>query len=72
MLLQVSGSQESTGVEIFPRELDNLLGFDPAAIHELEALQVDDLKKRTRMTHTQLSVIKILQCKQQILMKTTC
>lgn len=69
MLLQVSGSQESTGVEIFPRELDNLLGLDPATIHKLEALQVDDLKKRTHITQTQLFVIKIFQCKQQILMK---
>lgn len=44
MLPQVSGSQEGTGVKILPRKFDNLLGFDPATVHELEALQVDNLK----------------------------
>lgn len=44
MLPQVSGSQEGTGVKILPWKFDNLLGFDPAAVHELEALQVDNLK----------------------------
>lgn len=44
MLPQVSGSQEGTGVKILPRKFDNLLGFDPAAVHELEALQVDNLE----------------------------
>lgn len=57
VLLQVSGSQEGAGVAIFPRELDNLLGLDPAAVHKLEALQVDNLKKKTQPTHTVLSVL---------------
>lgn len=43
LLSQVSGSQEGTGVEILPRKLDDLLGFDPAAVHKLESLQVDNL-----------------------------
>lgn len=38
VLLQVPGSQEGAGVEVFPGELDDLLGFDPAAVHKLEAL----------------------------------
>lgn len=46
-LLQVSGGQEGAGVKILPRELDNFLGFDPTAIYKLEALQVDNLDKRT-------------------------
>lgn len=45
VLSQVSGGQEGTGVKILPWKLDNLLGFDPATIHELEALQVDNLKR---------------------------
>lgn len=49
MLSQVSGGQEGTGVEALPREFDNLLGFDPAAVDELEALQVDDLRSRDRV-----------------------
>jgi len=52
VLHQVSGGQEGAGVKTLPRELDNLLGFDPSAIDELEALQVDDLKRRTRITHS--------------------
>lgn len=46
MLAPVSGSQEGAGVKILPRKFDNLLGFDPAAVHKLEALQVDNLKSR--------------------------
>lgn len=46
MLSQVSGGQEGTGVETLPWKFDNLLGFDPASVHKLEALQVDDLKSR--------------------------
>lgn len=46
MLPPVSGSQEGTGVKILPRKFDNLLGFDPATVHKLEALQVDNLKSR--------------------------
>lgn len=71
VLLQVSGSQEGAGVEIFPRELDNLLGLDPAAVHKLEALQVDNLKKKTQPTHTVLSVLRPFSV-QLIVLKTTC
>lgn len=46
VLLQVSGSQEGAGVKILPRELNNLLGFDPAAVDELETLQMDNLERR--------------------------
>lgn len=49
VLLQVSGSQEGAGVKVLPRELDNLLGFDPTTIYKLEALQVDNLKKRKQV-----------------------
>lgn len=48
VLSQVSGSQEGTGVKVLPREFDNLLGFDPATVHQLEALQVDNLKSGAR------------------------
>ncbi len=58
-MLQVSGSQEGAGVKILPRELDNLLGLDPATVHKLEALQMDNLKKRTHISHTNY-----VQCKQ--------
>lgn len=47
MLLQVSGSQEGAGVEILSRELHDLLGLDPTAVHKLEPLEVDDLKKES-------------------------
>lgn len=50
VLLQVSGSQEGAGVKIHPRKLDNLLGFDPTTIYKLEALKVDNLKKRESKT----------------------
>lgn len=46
VLSQVSGGQEGTGVKALPRKFDNLLGFDPATVDELEALQVDDLRSR--------------------------
>lgn len=46
LLLHVPGCQEGTGVEALPRELDDLLRLDPAAVDELEALQVDDLDGR--------------------------
>lgn len=51
LLLHVPGCQESTGVEALSWELDYLLWLDPAAVHKLEALQVDDL----RFTAWQLS-----------------
>lgn len=50
LLLRVPGRQEGAGVEALPRELDYLLRLDPAAVHELEALQVDDLRVRARHT----------------------
>lgn len=50
-MLEVPGSQEGAGVKILPREFDNLLGLDPATIHKLEALQVDNLKR----THVALT-----------------
>lgn len=46
MLLQVPRGQEGAGVETLPWELDDLLGFDPATVDELEALQVDNLRNR--------------------------
>lgn len=46
LLLNVPGCQEGTGVEALPRKLDYLLWLDPAAVHKLEALQVDDLRVR--------------------------
>lgn len=44
-MLEVPGSQEGAGIKILPWKLDDLLGLDPATIHELEALQVDNLHK---------------------------
>lgn len=48
LLLRVPGRQEGARVEALPRELDDLLRLDPAAVHKLEALQVDDLRVSAR------------------------
>ena len=42
-VLHLPGSQEGTGVEILPGELNDLLGLDPTPVYKLEALQVDNL-----------------------------
>lgn len=54
VLLQVSWSQKGAGIKILLWKLDNLLGLDPATVHELEALQVDNLESRTHVTHAVL------------------
>lgn len=59
MLLQVSGSQEGAGVEIFSRELHNLLGLDPTAVYKLEPLKVDNLKKERKQN---LHILFYLSC----------
>lgn len=39
--------QEGSRVKLFTRKLHYLLGLDPATIHKLEALQVNNLEKQT-------------------------
>ena len=38
LLPQVPRGQEGAGVKALPGELDDLLGLDPAPVHEVEAL----------------------------------
>ena len=46
LLPQVPRGQEGAGVKALPGELDDLLGLNPAPVHEVEALQMNDLERK--------------------------
>lgn len=63
MLLPVSRSKEGAGVKILSWKLDNLLRLYPSTIDELEAFEVNNLKRGSQyifctdlgqMTHLEL------------------